>query len=594
MSVIPIILDSRPRYLGERGSLLLLPNGEGTLLAEIAERVSAVTSEPPLVLPLFTPDEAYEQRIRRAWPGVSSLAESDIFREPDIFRDPLSFRDPLARFDPSEVLLLVSPDCYPVAGLDLELLLKTRVDDARMLRHLLAFETTSLRTKEFVQPGREGRVRRIQRYFEPVTWPFPAGVIASLVPVACVLTERNVLPSSLSALRNTMAAHGVPSQDVPYHGRFFDLTDEAGALGFSERRVLDSMPPHAARSPGHNGTAVTAHGVDVHPTARLLGPVVLADRAVVEADALIIGPTLIGPGARVGRGAVVAQCLVGSGASIPERVVARQRVVPPLTRGAVEGSSVQRRPVRSAPPAPEQEARRLYHAAKELTEPLLALALLVVLSPLFIVVALLIKLTSTGPVFYGGLREGKDGHPFHCWKFRSMAADAHLRQRELWAQQQLDGPQFKMNRDPRVTPVGVWMRRTNIDELPQIMNVLRGEMSFVGPRPSPFRENQICVPWRQARLSVRPGITGLWQICRRDRAAGDFHQWIFYDLAYVRHASPLVDVKIILSTIATLGGNWPVPLSAIIPQAAPAASSGRRTHAPAVRRVTRTNGASRA
>jgi lipopolysaccharide/colanic/teichoic acid biosynthesis glycosyltransferase len=92
-------------------------------------------------------------------------------------------------------------------------------------------------------------------------------------------------------------------------------------------------------------------------------------------------------------------------------------------------------------------------------------------------------------------------------------------------------------------------------------------MSLVGPRPSPFRENQICVPWRRARLSVLPGITGLWQLCRSNRNSGDFHQWIFYDLAYVRHLSLRLDVKILLHTVLTAGGRGTVPLSKLLPRA---------------------------
>jgi lipopolysaccharide/colanic/teichoic acid biosynthesis glycosyltransferase len=122
-----------------------------------------------------------------------------------------------------------------------------------------------------------------------------------------------------------------------------------------------------------------------------------------------------------------------------------------------------------------------------------------------------------------------------------------------------------MHHDPRVTRVGRWLRRLNLDEIPQLFNVLTGEMSLVGPRPSPFRENQLCIPWREARLSVRPGITGLWQICRNNRSSGDFHQWIYYDLLYVRHMSLWVDIKILLATIYTLGGKGHVPLSWVIP-----------------------------
>src|SRR5690606_30221033 len=119
----------------------------------------------------------------------------------------------------------------------------------------------------------------------------------------------------------------------------------------------------------------------------------------------------------------------------------------------------------------------------------------IVLSPLFLLTALLIKLDSRGPVLYGDRREGKGGAPFRCWKFRTMVPGADVQQRRLYQRNQVDGPQFKLERDTRVTRVGRWLRRTNIDELPQLFNVVLGQMSLIGPRPSPFRENQICVPW---------------------------------------------------------------------------------------------------
>jgi lipopolysaccharide/colanic/teichoic acid biosynthesis glycosyltransferase len=201
---------------------------------------------------------------------------------------------------------------------------------------------------------------------------------------------------------------------------------------------------------------------------------------------------------------------------------------------------------------------------KAIIEPIFAFAALVVLSPLLFVLALIVKVTSTGPIFYGDAREGKDARAFKCWKFRSMLTNADDLQRALAAQQKMDGPQFKMENDPRVTKIGRILRKLNVDELPQLWNVVRGEMSFVGPRPSPFRENQICVPWRNGRLSVRPGITGLWQVCRKDRETGDFHQWIHYDLLYVRNVSFRLDVMILGATIVTLGGRKPVPLRYMI------------------------------
>ncbi len=123
---------------------------------------------------------------------------------------------------------------------------------------------------------------------------------------------------------------------------------------------------------------------------------------------------------------------------------------------------------------------------------------------------------------------------------------------QLQDQNKADGPQVFIENDPRVTRVGRVLRKLQIDELPQLWNVLRGDMSLVGPRPSPDRENQFCPAWREIRLSVRPGITGLWQV-RRTRAAGeDFQEWIKYDIEYVQRASFLLDIKILFKTFGVL------------------------------------------
>ncbi len=173
--------------------------------------------------------------------------------------------------------------------------------------------------------------------------------------------------------------------------------------------------------------------------------------------------------------------------------------------------------------------------------------------PLFLVVAALIKLTSRGPVLYGDLRQGLGGREFRCLKFRTMVADAAEKQKELRALNEVDGPQFKISDDPRLTPIGHWLRRYNVDELPQLWNVLKGEMSLVGPRPSPDRENQLCPGWRRTRLSVRPGITGLWQVLRlRNAGTSDFQEWIYYDVEYARHQSLWLDLLILLYTPVTV------------------------------------------
>jgi len=556
MRIIPILIDSRPAYLGCRSSdstLLQLPVGGRTLAAEIMERVSKVTAHAPVVLPTVDVDGNYLRRLTSGCPEISQVIEAG------------RFADPLAYHDASDSLLIISPACYPAEGLDLEPLVNTRLNDARMARHLLAFEASSLGTKELVHSGADGRVRRIQRYFEPVTWPFPAGMVASLVPIACLLTHNGLPIASLEDLRKLLSGRGVPSQDVPFQGEFFDISDESAALALIERRLLNHVTRRAVSRAPEGANPLHADTAVVHPTARVVGPVLLADGVLIEENAIIIGPAVIGPNARIGRNATVAQCFVTEDAYVASEQTVRQRVVANHDRGSEDGLYRRHTPNTSSPAVNQaQRVGGAYEKIKPIGEGILAFGLLVLMSPLMLLLAAAVKFTSEGPIFYGDRREGKGGKPFRCWKFRSMLTNADAMQRALAAQQQMDGPQFKMDRDPRVTPVGRWLRRLNVDELPQLFNVLCGQMSFVGPRPSPFRENQICIPWRNGRLSVRPGITGLWQVCRHDRANGDFHQWIQYDLLYVRHMSFLLDFKIFVATLLTAGGKWAVPLSKVL------------------------------
>lgn len=174
---------------------------------------------------------------------------------------------------------------------------------------------------------------------------------------------------------------------------------------------------------------------------------------------------------------------------------------------------------------------------------------LIALSPLLLLVSALVKTTSRGPIFYAHRRQGLGGKEFPCLKFRSMRTGSDAIQAQLRALNEVDGPQFKMARDPRVTRLGYWLRITNIDELPQLVNVLLGHMSLVGPRPSPDQENQYCPAWRRARLSTKPGITGLWQVLRnREECSSDFQEWIYYDVEYARHRCMWLDLQILFYT----------------------------------------------
>ncbi|HEY1685440.1 MAG TPA: sugar transferase [Tepidisphaeraceae bacterium] len=180
-----------------------------------------------------------------------------------------------------------------------------------------------------------------------------------------------------------------------------------------------------------------------------------------------------------------------------------------------------------------------------------SIALLLTL-PIYPLVMLAIWLEDGRPFFFAHARETIGGKEFPCIKFRSMRKDAEAIKKELAKKNQADGPQFFIEDDPRLTRVGWLIRKMNIDELPQFINVLLGHMSVVGPRPSPRKENQYCPPWREARLSVRPGITGLWQV-RRTRVPGlDFQEWIKYDIVYVENANWKLDLSIIWQTMVTI------------------------------------------
>lgn len=204
------------------------------------------------------------------------------------------------------------------------------------------------------------------------------------------------------------------------------------------------------------------------------------------------------------------------------------------------------RPVLVFRSAPDDSWPRFIKSAMD---KVLAGLALVGLSPLFIVVAALIRLTSKGPIFFRQARCGLNGQPFMMYKFRSMVTDAEQRKHELQAFNEMDGPVFKVSQDPRITSVGRYLRKFSIDELPQLYNILRGEMSLVGPRPLPVDEvRRFDDVAHRRRLSVKPGLTCLWQISGRNEVTS-FKEWVRLDLEYIDNWSIWLDVKILFMTI---------------------------------------------
>jgi len=292
---------------------------------------------------------------------------------------------------------------------------------------------------------------------------------------------------------------------------------DAMGLWTDPQRTLQSARQLAPQVWGPRETSID-------PSVRLVGSVWIGAGRHLEADAVVVGPVVLwdDPTAR----------------PEPEPL----RLLPPATPVAIGDT-------------PKPAFSRSYRISKRSFDIVASLCALLLTLPVYPVICLAIWLEDGRPFFFAHRRETLGGKKFHCIKFRSMRKDAEKIKRRLVEENDIDGPQFFIRNDPRLTRVGAFIRRRQFDELPQFINVLLGHMSIVGPRPSPYAENQFCPPWREARLSVRPGITGLWQTKRTRVADADFQEWIKYDLEYVRKASLLLDFRIILETALMFVGR---------------------------------------
>lgn len=262
----------------------------------------------------------------------------------------------------------------------------------------------------------------------------------------------------------------------------------------------------------------------------------------LEADDRCVGPLWIGarPGDRPSIELIGPAAVADAAAVAPHRVRPIEEIFSPESIERVET---------------ERRTRDgLYGPLKRALDVVVAICVLVLGLPVLLACAVAVVIDDGFPVFFGHRRQLRGGGTFRCWKFRTMRRDAEARVAELRQQNLCDGPQVFIRDDPRVTRVGRLLRRLQLDELPQFWNVLVGEMSLVGPRPSPEKENQFCPAWREMRLSVRPGITGLWQVMRTREPGKDFQEWIRYDIDYVRRMGPWLDLRILVQTVWTVLG----------------------------------------
>jgi len=258
--------------------------------------------------------------------------------------------------------------------------------------------------------------------------------------------------------------------------------------------------------------------------------------------------TTIAPGARL-----VAPVWIGAGIRVPEN----ETLIGPCVRSDTQNATVNTKPIPWADLAepdwpiilPRIAGRRLRRVTKRAFDIVFGLVAILFTLPLYPLVIAAICIEDGWPPFFSHRRQTAGGKEFPCLKFRTMRKDAEAIKARLTRENQADGPQFYIKHDPRLLQSGAFLRRFQIDELPQFINVVLGHMSIVGPRPSPDSENQYCPAWREARLSVRPGVTGLWQIRRTREPETDFQEWIRFDLEYVQRESWKLDIWIIFKTI---------------------------------------------
>ncbi|MEE9403490.1 MAG: sugar transferase [Algisphaera sp.] len=257
---------------------------------------------------------------------------------------------------------------------------------------------------------------------------------------------------------------------------------------------------------------------------RLIGPVWVGTGRSLEVDHAVVGPAVLW--------------------DVPEE----RPYSEPIQWNRVESQDVVVGPVHP------QDLSRLQRGLRRGFDIAFSLFALGITLPVAPFIAFAIWKEDGSPIFFAHERETVGGRNFPCLKFRTMRKDAEDIKAKLMEENQADGPQFFIENDPRISKVGKVLRKTNLDELPQFLNVLVGHMAIVGPRPSPYKENQFCPPWREARLSVRPGVTGLWQVKRSRNAGEDFQEWIRYDIEYVENRTWRMDFYIIWWTLMACFG----------------------------------------
>jgi len=439
---------------------------------------------------------------------------------------------------------------------------------------MVTVDPALLSYREKVRLSSNGNVAGFSRlYFDsaipaavPADWPHHIFVKAAVLER--VLLD-GALPPAFPDFLRRCNSNSMNVLSLKIGGTVLDLETEAGLLNFLTAN-LKSIRYHRRSTDGstYNNSAQTDNS-KISPEARLIGKVIIGQRVCISENAVVLGPTILCDNVKLRQGAMVRASVIGPGVTIPENEVIQNRII--VQQVSQDDLSLHSKTGQLQPKYPElpfvlngvpKNNFRTWpifsyaRCIKRATDIIASLAVLILFAPILPVIALAIKVSSPGPVFFRDRRQGLHGKEFYCLKFRTMVPGADKIQEKLRVVNQTDGPQFKIDDDPRVSAVGRFLRETYIDEISQFLNVLLGQMSVVGPRPSPQAENLLCPAWRDARLSARPGITGLWQICRTRHQGRDFQEWIHYDTEYIRNLSFRLDLWISWRTVKKLFINF--------------------------------------
>jgi len=419
----------------------------------------------------------------------------------------------------ADAFLLVDAD--QLAGFRIERLAETLRWSRAAICRVRLFDPGEAAYRERVVVGLDGSVKKVERRYGREESASERVLLVRRRDLAERWAEAASPREGWRAIRRRVSAVHVDHLRV--EGRSFRAGDRAQELGYL-RWLVEAWPDPSRTIDGIEEIdhAIFARKDAPHPKRRIVGPAWIGGETGAGSDPLV-GPA----------------CLPDATASDAAAV-----------REIGEIIATDRRRRREGLPRV-----RLYGPVKRAIDVTVSAVGLALLSPILLAVAVAIVADDGFPLLFGHRRQGRGGSAFRCWKFRTMRRDAEAMAQRLRELNVCDGPQFFIRNDPRVTRVGRILRKLNLDEIPQLFNVLVGDMSLVGPRPSPDGENQFCPSWREIRLSVRPGITGLWQVRRTRRPGYDFQEWIRYDVEYVRRASLWLDLRIVFETFVNVAAR---------------------------------------